>query len=382
MIRTIPYGRQWIDEKDIAAVSATLKSDYLTQGPKVEEFEKAFSKYVGTKYSVAVNNGTSALLAACFAARLKSGDEVITTPYTFSAPVNCFVWFGAKPVFVDIKDNSFNIDPSKIEAVITKKTKAILTVDFAGLPCDYEEIIKIAKKHKLLLIEDASHSFGSIYKKKKIGSITDMTCFSFHPVKAFTTGEGGMVTTNNHNLYKLLKLFRTHGILKETSMTIRGKWYYEMVELGLNLRLTDIQAALGISQLNKVNRFIKRRSEIVERYNKSFSNLPVLLSHELPYTKSAWHLYQIGLKAKELTVNRKKIFDELTRGGLGVQVHYIPVHLQPYYKKRFGFKKGDFPNSEHAYETEISLPLFPKMTDSEVDFVIKTFSDVIKKFKK
>ena len=382
MAKTIPYGRQWIDKKDISSVIAALKSDFLTQGPRVEEFEKLFAKFVGAKYAVAVNNGTSALLAACFAAGITNGDEVITTPYTFSASVNCFVWFGAKPVFVDIKNNSFNIDETKIEGTISKKTKALLVVDFAGVPCDYDQIKKIAKTHNVIIIADAAHSLGSTYKGKKIGSIADLTCFSFHPVKTITTGEGGMITTNKFKYYQKLKTFRTHGIVKDPKNTARGKWYYEMVELGLNLRLTDIQAALGISQLNKISGFTRRRREIVDAYNKHFSDLPVSFTKEPSFIKSTWHLYQVRLAKNLLRVSRKEVFDQLQKRGLGVQVHYVPVHLHPYYKKMFGFKRGDFPNAEKAYEEEISLPLFPKMSNHDVNFVIKTFRDVIRKYQK
>lgn len=382
--KTIPYGHQWIDQNDINTIVRTLKADWITQGPMVHEFEKDIASYVGTKYAVAFNNETSALLAASFALGIGDGDEVITTPYTFAASSNCFVWLGAKPIFIDISENSFNIDPTLIENAITKKTKAILTVDFAGIPCEYEKILKIAKKHKLFLIEDAAHAIGSKYKNKMIGSFANVTCFSFHPVKTITTGEGGMATTNDVRIYERLKIFRNHGITKDPKKLHKnqGRWYYEMQELGLNLRLTDIQAALGVSQMKKIDNFIKRRRMIAQTYNRSFNDLPVLLPEDDSSSLSAWHLYPIRLNLNELKVTRKRIFNELQSRGLGVQVHYIPLHFQPYYKKRYGFKRGDLPNSEKAYEEEISLPIFPKMTKQEIGKVINDFRYLILKYQK
>lgn len=384
MIKQIPYAKQTIDAKDIQSVVKTLKSDWLTQGPKIEEFEDNIANYVGSRYAVAFNNATSALLASFFAIDIKKGDEVITSPYTFAASVNSFVWFGAKPVFVDIEENSFLIDPLEIEKLITKKTKAILAVDFGGLPCDYSVISKIAKKHKLLLIDDAAQSLGAIYRNKKIGTIADLTSFSFHPVKTITTGEGGIVTTNNKSFYERLKKFRNHGIIKDKQKLSRndGPWYYEMIDLGLNLRLTDIQAALGISQLNRINRFLEKRRKIANLYIKEFQDLPILLPIEPIDTKGAWHLFPIRLNLNELKVSRRKIVEELKRFGIGVQIHFIPVHLHPYYKYHFKFKKGDFPNSEKAYEEEISLPLFPAMTGEQIDRVMSTFRKIIKKNQK
>jgi UDP-4-amino-4,6-dideoxy-N-acetyl-beta-L-altrosamine transaminase len=384
MLKRIPYGSQKIDSADIAAVVKALKSDFLTQGPRIEQFEQAIAKYVNAKFAVAFNNGASALTAACFAAGIGADDEVILSPYTFLASANCFVWLGAKPVFVDINPETLNIDPSFIEAVITPKTKAILTVDFAGLPCDYDAILKIAKKHNLLVIDDAAHALGSVYKNKKIGSIADMTAFSFHPVKTITTGEGGMVTTSNKRFLERLKIFRNHGITKDKNKMSKsdGLWYYEMIELGQNLRLTDFQSALGLSQLKKIESFIKRRREIVNIYNRAFQGLPLTLPRELSNCKTAWHLYPVRLDLPKLKVGRKQIFDSLQDRGLGVQVHYIPVHLQPYYKKKFGVKKGDFPVSEQVYVSVLSLPLHPSLTTNDVKYVVKTFKNVIKKCKK
>lgn len=385
MVRpTIPYGRQSIDSSDINSIIKVLKSNWLTQGSKVGEFEKDFAKFVGAKYAVGVSSGISALVSACFAAGIGKGDEVITTPYTFCATANSFVWFGANPVFVDIEANTLNIDVSKIEAVITKKTKAIITVDFAGLPCNYSEILKIAKKYNLIVIEDAAHALGSKFDEKMVGNICDMTCFSFHPVKIITTGEGGMITCNDEKYFGKLMRFRNHGISKDKRDLSKydGDWYYEMLDLGLNFRLTDIQAALGVSQLKKISVFIDRRREIVEIYNNAFLNLPVKTPSEGKKDFAAWHLYPVRLELNRLKADRKKIFDELRKKRLGVQVHYIPVHLQPFYMKTFGLAEGDFPVAEKAYAAEISLPLFPSMTNVEIEYVVKIFKDVINRFRK
>jgi len=266
--KTIPYGHQWIDNKDIKEVIKVLRSDWITQGPKVDEFEKAVAKYCGVRYAVAVSSGTAALHAAYAVAGIGPGDEVITTPLTFAAATNGIVYCGGKPVFADIQEDTLNIDPKEIEKKITKKTKAIAPVDFAGHPSDYDEILKIAKKYKLLIIEDAAHALGSEYKGKKIGSFADMTILSFHPVKAITTGEGGMILTNNKDFYEKLKIFRHHGIVKKPE---EGGWYYEIENPGYNYRLTDFQCALGLSQLKKIDKFIKRRREIVEKYNYAFN---------------------------------------------------------------------------------------------------------------
>lgn len=377
--KTIPYGKHWLDKNDRKAVLAVLRADWITQGPKIDEFERSVAKFVDAKYAVAVNSGTSALLASCFAADIGHGDEVITTPYTFCASSNCFVWLGAKPVFVDIDEKTLNIDHRKITAALTKKTKAIVLVDFAGIPCNLDYINSIAKKHKLLVIEDATHAIGSKYKGRRVGGISDMTCFSFHPVKTVAAGEGGVITTNNFGFFKKMLMFRNSGITKDvgaSSLKI-GPWYYEMRELGLSLRLTDIQAALGLSQLKKIERFTKKRREIVNTYNEAFSDLPVQGPIEPSYAFCAWHLYPIRLDLSKIRVGRKEIFEKLRRTGIGVQVHYIPVHMQPYYKKEFSYKKGDFPVAEKVYESEITLPLFPKMTIAEIKYVISTFKAII-----
>jgi len=376
----LSYGKQWLDKNDIKAVVNVLKTDWLTQGPKVEEFEKRVAQYCGAKYAVAVSSGTAALELAYLVGGIGKGDEVITTPLTFTATCSALVHYGGRPVFVDIKEDSFSINPEEIEKKITKKTKAIVPVDFAGIPCDYDEISKIAKRNKLLIIEDASHALGSLYKGKKIGRLADMTVFSFHPVKGITTGEGGMVLTDNKKFYEKLKILRHHGIVKKPE---KGGWYYDIETPGFNFRITDFQCALGLTQLKKLGKFIKRRREIVARYNKAFKDIEEIITpQEKSYVKSAWHIYPVQLKLERLKATRKKIFDYLREQGIGVQVHYIPLHLISFYKKRFGYRTGDFPIAENYYKRAITLPLFPKMTDSDVEKVVRVVKKAVLKFKK
>ncbi len=384
--KLLPYGHQWIDEEDIKAVIEVLRSDWITQGHKVAEFEKEFAKYVGARYAVAVNSGTAALHAACFAAQIEKGDEAITTPITFAASANCVLYQGGTPIFADIDENTLNIDPDEIKKKITKKTKALIPVDFTGLPVDLEKILQIAKDNNLIIIEDASHALGATYKDRKIGSISDMTVFSFHPVKHITTGEGGMITTNNKEYYERLKLFRTHGITKEKDklLNYEGPWYYEMQELGYNYRLTDFQCALGMAQLKKIDKNVHRRIEIVQKYNDAFEENKEI---KTPYfdskiSTSTWHLYIIQLNLKKLEVGRREIFETLKAENIGVNVHYIPVYLQPYYKKRFGYHRGDFPKAENYYSRAITLPVFPKMTEKDINDVVKAVKKVINYYKK
>jgi len=370
-MKKIPYSHQWIDNKDIKEVVKVLKSDWLTQGPKVEEFEKAIAKYCNAKYGVAFSSGTSALYAAYKTAGIKEGDEVITTPLTFVATSNMISVLGAKPVFVDVEQDTLNINPELIERSITSRTKAIATVDFAGVSCDYDKILKIAKKNKLLLIEDACHALGTEYKGRKLGSFADITIVTFHPVKHITTGEGGVALTNNKNFYEKLKIVRNHGIIKKPE---KGGWYYEVKEPSFNFRITDIQCALGISQLKKIDRFLKRRREIIAKYNKAFKDVKeIILPTEKNYLKTARYIYPIQVKKQ----NRKKVFSNLQEQGIGIQIHYMPLHLHPFYKKRFEYKKGDFPIAEEYYERAITIPLFPKMTNREVDYVIKSVKKAV-----
>jgi len=377
--KMLPYGHQYVDEEDIRAVEKVLKGDWLTQGPDVVEFEQKIAERVGAKYAVATSSGTAALHTACFAAGIGKGDEAITTPITFVASANCILYRGGKPVFADIKMTTYNIDSEDIERKITKNTKAIIPVDYTGQPADLDEIKEIAEKHNLIVIEDASHALGATYKGRRIGSISDMTVFSFHPVKLITTGEGGMVVTNNKEFYDKMKMFVTHGITKEKDklFNYQGPWYYEMQELGYNYRLTDIQCALGISQLKKLDKFIKRRREIVSMYNESLKDVgEIILPFKNPDVESSWHLYMIRLKLDKLKVSRRQVFEALRAENIGVHVHYIPVYLQPFYQK-LGYKKGLCPNAERYYEEAITVPIFPAMTDKDVEDVIKAIKKVI-----
>ncbi|PEN39552.1 UDP-4-amino-4,6-dideoxy-N-acetyl-beta-L-altrosamine transaminase [Bacillus toyonensis] len=374
----LPYGQQQIDEYDIQSVVDVLKGDFLTTGPMVQKFERAIAKYAGAKYAVSFSNGTAALHAACYAAGITEGDEVITTPMTFVASANCILYQGGKPVFADIDNETYNISPKSIEEKITNKTKAIIPVHFTGQPVELDAIQKIAKENNLIIIEDAAHALGATYKNKKIGSIGDMTMFSFHPVKHITTGEGGVITTNNPLFYEKLVQFRTHGIERNPQKLLEnhGPWYYEMQFLGYNYRLTDIQAALGLSQLSKLDSFIKTRKKYVDIYNKEFSYLSeITIPKQLPQTDSSWHLYIIRLNTKLLKCNRKEIYEALQRENIGVNVHYIPVHLQPFYQK-LGYGKGICPQAENIYEEIITLPLFPKMTEADVWDVIQAVRKV------
>ena len=370
----IPYGRQTIDEDDINAVVDVLKSDYLTTGPKIAEFEQAVASYTGAKYAVAISNGTSALHAACFAAGIGQGDEVITTPLTFAASANCVLYCGGTPVFADVDPYTYNIDPKDIRKKITDKTKAIIAVHLAGQPCDVDEIHSIAQEHNLIVIEDGAHALGSVYKGKKVGCLSDMTTFSFHPVKPITTGEGGMIMTDNEELYKRLVLFRSHGITRDNSMMTRneGPWFYQQLDLGYNYRITDIQCALGCSQMRKLDKFLKRRRELVERYNNAFIECDnIVTPYQLPDTQSGWHLYIVQVKNHD----RKQVFETLRDKGIGVNVHYIPVYMHPYYQEH-GYKDVHCANAEEIYSHIISLPLYPGLTDDQQDYVIDTLKQL------
>ncbi|MCY9665089.1 UDP-4-amino-4,6-dideoxy-N-acetyl-beta-L-altrosamine transaminase [Paenibacillus alginolyticus] len=381
----LPYGRQWIDEADIETVIQTLKSPFLTQGPKIKEFEDSVAQYVGAKYAVSFSNGTAALHGACFAAGLGVGDEVITTPMTFAASANCVRYCGGDVVFADIEPDTYNIDKYKIKSLLTPKTKAIIPVDFTGQPADMDEIMELARERKLVVIEDAAHSLGAEYKGRKVGSIADMTMFSFHPVKHVTTGEGGIITTNSPDLYEKLLLFRSHGITRDKDLLElknEGDWYYEMHELGFNYRMTDIQAALGSSQLGKLDDFVKRRMEIAKHYTEAFTkNSTIITPFQKPDRESSWHLYIIQFKLNELTAGRKEVFDALRKENIGVNVHYLPVHYHPYYKE-LGYEKGIAPIAEALYEGIISLPLFPAMLDSDIQDVVNAVEKVVGYYRK
>jgi UDP-4-amino-4,6-dideoxy-N-acetyl-beta-L-altrosamine transaminase len=383
--RYIPYGHQYIDKNDIESVIEILQSDFITQGPKIKEFEEALCGYTGAKYAVVVSSGTAALHIASLAAEIKNGDEVITSPITFVASANCCLYCGGKPIFADVQRDTINIDPFEIKKRITKRTKAVIPVHFGGHPCDLEEINRIARKHQITVIEDATHALGAEYRASKIGSCkySNMTVFSFHPVKSITTGEGGAVLTNIKNLYEKLLLLRNHGITKDHRKFLNyyklpvkvNTWYYQMLSLGFNYRMNDIQAALGISQLNKLDHFIEKRREIAEVYNESFKDNPYFdLPIERKYVYSAYHLYPIKLK-NEFKNRREEVFYKLREKGLGVQVHYIPVYLQPYYK-RLGFKKGLCPQAEDYYNKEISIPIHLALKESEIKYIIDSIFKV------
>ncbi|MGP4060592.1 UDP-4-amino-4,6-dideoxy-N-acetyl-beta-L-altrosamine transaminase [Halobacillus sp. H74] len=379
----LPYGSQWIDEKDIEAVVATLQSDFITTGPTIERFERKLSDYVGSKYAVAFSNGTAALHAACFAAGITDGDEVITTPLTFAASANCVLYMGGKPVFADVDPNTYNIDPVSVESLVTGRTKAIIPVDFTGQPADYEQLQRIADDKGLVIIEDAAHALGADFKGKKVGSFSDMTMFSFHPVKHITTGEGGAITTNNPVYYEKLKLFRTHGITRDVIQLEqeRKDWEYEMQCLGMNYRLTDIQAALGVSQLKKLAGFVEKRKEYARQYTKAFEKMDhVAPPFQMEGSQSSWHLYIIRLNGP-LAKQRTEVFHALRAENIGVNVHYMPVHTQPYYQ-RLGYSSGACPIAESIYEQVITLPLFPKMTKGDVRDVIRAVKKVVTHYEK
>lgn len=375
----LSYGKQTIDEDDIQAVVETLRSPFLTQGPKIAAFEQAVAEYVGAKYAVAFTNGTAALHGACFAAGISHGDEVITTPITFAATSNAVLYSGGTPVFADIDQSTYNIDPIDVKKKITSKTKAIMAVDFTGQPVDLDALMQIANEHGLIVIEDGAHSLGAEYKGQKVGSQAHMTMFSFHPVKPITTGEGGIITTNHQEFYEKLTLFRSHGICKTDYSIEQGDWYYEMTELGFNYRMTDMQAALGLSQMKKLDRFISRRRELAALYNEKLTNIPgVILPEQLGETRSGWHLYMIQLDPSIIQTSRRKIFDEMRALNIGVHVHYIPVYWHPYYQ-RLGYPKGLCPIAEKWYTQAMTLPLHPGMTDVDVGDVVKALGDVLKK---
>ncbi len=376
----LPYGHQWIDDKDIASVVEILKSNWITQGPRVDEFERGVAEYCGAKYAVAVSSGTAALHAACAVAGISQGDEAITTPITFVATANAVVYCGGKPVFADIKEDTLNIDPGEIRRRLSPRTKTILPVDFAGHPADLDEIMAIAKERGLVVIEDASHALGAEYKERKIGSLADMTIFSFHPVKHITTGEGGMVLTNNEEFYQKLKIFRHHGIVHKLG---KSPWYYEILQPGYNFRLSDFQCALGISQLNKLDRFVERRREIAARYNEAFTEMAELMTPtEDKDVKAVYHIYVIQLRAELLKVERNEVFEALRAENIGVNVHYMPLPLHTFYQREFGYKKGDYPKAERYYERAITLPIFPKMSEEDVEDVIQAVKKVISYYQK
>src|SRR6202171_3227724 len=380
----LPNGRQSIEEDDIQAVVDVLRSDWLTTGPKVGEFEEAFAARVHAKYAVSFSSGTAALHAAAFAAGLKAGDEAITTPMTFAATANCVLYQGATPVFADVGADTLNVDPEQVDQRITAKTRAILPVDYAGHPADLDAILEIARRHGLLVIEDACHALGAEYRGRTVGSVSDMTVFSFHPVKHITTGEGGMVSTNDAQLAETLRRFRNHGISSDARQRqSAGQWHYEMVLLGFNYRLSDIVCALGIEQLKRLEANIARRREIAARYTAAFREISGVIPPAVRVeVNPAWHLYPLRLNPEKLSADRAEIFRALRAENVGVSVHYIPVHLHPYYRDRFGYKGGEFPVAEDGYKRLVSLPMFHGMGAGDVEDVIRTVEKVLAHFMK
>ena len=381
----IYYGRQCIEQDDIDAVIDTLRSDLITCGPRVAGLEKAICRVTGARYAVAVSNGTAALHLAAMAAGFGEGDEVIVSSITFAASSNCVLYCGAKPVFADIKDDTYNIDPESVRKLITPRTRGIVAVDFTGQAVELDELRAIAREHNLVLIEDAAHAIGTKYKGQPVGSFADMTCFSFHPVKTVTAGEGGAITTNDEATYKRLMRLRSHGITRNQDEMVHptdDMWYNEQVELGYNYRMTDFQAALLTSQIQKLERFKKRRREIVEMYDKAFSSMPeIVVQKEIPESDTTRHLYILRLNLDKLTCNRRQFFDALYAENTKPQVHYLPVYWHSYYEK-LGYPKGLCPNAEKLYMEIMSIPLYPTLTDGDVEDVIHAVKKIVEYYRK
>lgn len=382
---SLSYGRQFIDDEDIQAVIDTLKSDYLTCGPRITQLEQKLCDITGAKYCVAVSNGTAALHIAALAADIGPGDEVITTPITFAASANCALYCGARPVFADINPHTYNIDPASILSHITPRTKAVVAVDFTGQAAELDEIRAICREHGLILIEDAAHSIGTRYKGQPVGSLADMTAFSFHPVKTVTAGEGGAVTTNNKELYDKLVLLHAHGITRDRSQMVHptdDPWYNEQAAYGFNYRMTEIQAALLMSQLNKLDRFSRRRREIVKKYDAAFSRIPQLqVQQEIPASETTRHLYILRLRSEMLSCTRREFFDAIGAEGIHSQVHYMPVYWHSYYES-LGYEKGLCPQAERYYQEVMSLPLYYSLTDQDVEDVIHIVSKLVEYYRK
>lgn len=395
----IPYARQSIDDDDIAAVVDVLRSDWLTQGPNVSAFEEAVAQRAGATNGVAVATGTAALHCACFAAGVGPGDEVITTPITFAASGNCALFLGGDVKFVDVRPDTYCMDPAKLESAITSRTKAIIPIDYTGQPCDVDAINEIAARYGLIVIQDSAHALGATYKGRPVGSLADMSIFSFHPVKHVAMGEGGLISVDDEKLTDSLRLFRTHGITNDDArMQLeeqaadndggfgnranhdgRAPWYYEMQALGFNYRITDIQCALGLSQLRKLDGFLARRREIAARYTDAFGTSAFLTTpHQESDRESAWHLYMLRLNLERMEKSRRQVFEELRGLGIGVHVHYIPVHLQPFYREKYGHRRGDYPEAEAFYDAALTIPLFPAMTDADCERVIQSVMETVR----
>lgn len=379
------YGKQSIDQNDIDAVVEVLKSDFLTQGPAIEKFEKCVAEYCGAKYAVAVTSATAALHISCLAAGLGKGDILWTSPITFTASANCGRYCGSDVDFVDIDPATYNMSIAELEKKLQAaeiKPKVVVPVHLAGQSCEMDKIYKLSQRYGFKVIEDASHAIGADYKETKVGccKYSDMTVFSFHPVKIVTTGEGGMVLTNDKDLYEKLVLCRSHGITRDSKLMTRtadGPWYYQQIDLGFNYRITDMQAALGYSQMQKVDEFVSKRRYLAERYNELFKNIrAICLPYQSQDTNSSWHLYVVQVEFSKISKNKNQIFAEMKEHGICLNLHYIPVHTQPYYEK-LGFKDGDFPNSEKYYEEAFTLPLYYALTDKQQDHIVKSLVEVL-----
>lgn len=379
------YGHQYIDEADIKAVTDVLRSDFLTCGPQIGNLEKRLCELTGARYAVACSNGTAALHMACQAAGVGEGDELITTPITFAASANCALYCGARPVFADINPETYNIDPACVKEKITERTKAVVAVDYTGQAVELDPLLEMCHEKGITLIEDGAHSIGTLYNGRPVGSIADMTTFSFHPVKTVTGGEGGAVLTNDPKLYQRLKLFQTHGITREPQLLqheAHGSWYYEQIELGMNYRMTDMQAALISSQLDKLPLFSRRRKEIVAKYDQAFSRIPELfVQKEIPESDTTRHLYILRIRPEKLTIDRKQFFEAMTAENICCNVHYIPVYYHPYYEK-LGYEKGLCPHAEKLYSEIMSLPLYYSLTDQDVEDVITAVRKLCEYYKK
>lgn len=375
----LPYGHHTIDEEDIAAVVEVLRSDWITQGPKVEKFERAVADYCGAKFGVAFSSGTAALHASCRVAGLEPGDEAITTPLTFVATANAVVYCGAKPVFADVCSDTLNIDPNNVDRCIDPRTKVILLMDYAGHPADLEVFLKLAERTGLVVVEDACHALGAEYKGRRVGSISHMTVFSFHPVKHITTGEGGMVTTDDVEFARRLRMFRNHGIDSDARQReTEGRWSYDMVTLGYNYRMTDLGSALGLSQLQRLATNLARRREIARRYTAIFKDMPGVIPPTVrPDVISGFHLYPIRLDLAALSVGRDEFLRALRAENVGANVHYVPVHMQPYYRRMLGYRGGEYPVAEEEYLRLISLPIFQGMSDRDVSDVIEAVRKLV-----
>lgn len=384
-MKTIPYGKQNVSDEDIQRVVEVLQSDWLTQGPAITKFEETVAEYCGAKYAVAVSSATAALHIACLAADLGSGDQLWTSPNTFVASANCGIYCGAEVDFVDIDERTYNLCPETLKEKLdssVKIPKVLIPVHFSGQSCEMKKISELTKEYGITIIEDASHGLGGSYQGRKIGSciFSQMTVFSFHPVKIVTTGEGGIITTNSEELYKKLILLRSHGITRDENLMEGqsfGPWYYEQISLGYNYRITDIQAALGISQMQRIDQFIARRHYLAERYNQLLNQLPLILPWQHPDNYSAYHLYVIRLKLDQIDISHKEVFQHLRKSGINVNLHYIPVHTQPYYRRK-GFAIGDFPKVEQYYSQAITLPLYYGLTEQEQNYVVERLKEVLK----